>query len=245
MSAPLVLIHGYPFDHTLWDFVSEPLRRNISVIAPDLSGFGGKPVLKEAPSIDLLADEIAALLKSKKIEKAVVAGMSMGGYVALALAERHPNLVAGLGLISTQAGADTDEARKGRRDLITKVQAEGPQAALKVALPKLFAPANADNESFKKFPIQGAEKAGVAGICWALEAMARRPDRTAVLKSLRVPALVLHGTEDMFIPVERARQTADLIAGVDFVAVPDAGHVLPLESPSTVVESLRHLMERL
>src|SRR5205823_3719468 len=111
-------------------------------------------------------------------------------YVALAFAERHPRQLAGLGLINSQTLADTKETRAGRRTMMEKVRREGTRAATNAALPKLFAPANAAKKDLASFAIHGAEQAGVAGITWALEAMARRPDRTSVLQKLPVPVLL-------------------------------------------------------
>src|SRR5437867_6925061 len=207
---PLVLLHGYPFDHTMWDHVAALLNERTRVLAPDFPGFGERPVAEQAPSIDVMADDVAGLLKREGIPRAVVAGMSMGGYVALAFAQHYKERFAGLGLISTQSAADTEQARAGRRAMIGKVQREGSEAAARAALEKLFAPRNANKPELIRFPLQGAKRAGAAGIVWALEAMASRPDRTELLKHLNVPVLVLHGEEDQFIPIHRARAMAQL-----------------------------------
>src|SRR4029434_2037975 len=139
------------------------------------------------PSLELIADDVARQLPGE----AVIAGFAMGGYVALARAEKHPELVAGLALINSQAAADTEEARQGRRAMIEKVRKEGTRAATDVASPKLSAN---PREELSRYALKGAERAGVAGITWALEAMARRPDRTQVLRRLGKPMLILHST---------------------------------------------------
>ncbi|MGI8966032.1 MAG: alpha/beta fold hydrolase [Limisphaerales bacterium] len=244
MKTTLILIHGYPFDHTLWDFVKADLGNKIALITPDLPGFGDNPVAPDEPSIDFFAGEIARLFELHHLQRAVVAGMSMGGYVALSFAERYPKKLSGLGLISTQACADTTEARQGRRQMIEKIKKEGSQLAAAAAIPKLFAPANLENKSLLKFPQQGAEKAGVAGICWALEAMARRPDRISLLPQLQIPTLVLHGIEDKFIPVDSAREMARQIPNAEFIEVSGAGHASPIEAPKIVAEALRRLCQR-
>src|SRR4051812_20007881 len=101
MSFPaLILIHGYPFDHTMWSEVVLALGDKTKIIAPDLPGFGDNPARNDEPSIDLMADDVAELFEFHHIKRAVVAGMSMGGYVALSFAERHKEQIAGLGLIS-------------------------------------------------------------------------------------------------------------------------------------------------
>jgi len=245
MSAPaLVLVHGYPFDHTLWDQVIALLDPKVQVLAPDLRGFAGQPTGDAEPSLDRMAEDLKALLDRHDIGRAVVAGMSMGGYVALAFAEHHPERLAGLGLISSQAAADTEQARASRRAMIVKVRQEGAQAAAAAVIPKLFAAGNSAKPELIRFPQAGAEQAGVDGIVWALEAMARRPDRTTLLHGLPIPVLFVHGVEDQFIPADRARELAKLPRNTRYVEIENAGHATPLEAPAAVAEALTDLIER-
>ena len=239
-TTPLVLLHGYPFDHTLWDQVTA--RLNCEVIAPDLRGFGGNPIGSEEPSLEVMAEDVAHLLQQKTQSRCVIAGFSMGGYVALAFAERHAPLVAGLGLINSQALADTEQTRTARRTMIEKVRREGPRAAVEAALPKLFAQANPAKEELARFPRRAAEQAGAAGISWALEAMARRPDRSAVLERLQVPLLLVHSTEDQFIPIQQFRAVAQKFPRSVSVEIPGAGHCSPLEKPDMVAQALSQLV---
>ena len=243
-AATLILLHGYPFDPTMWDKVLAALPKDIKVITPDLPGFGQTPVGADEPSLDFMADEIAKLLVRENIPRAVLAGFSMGGYVTLSFAERFQDRVAGLALINSQALADTDEVRAGRRATIQKVHQQGVRAATDAAMPKLFAAANVNKPELLRYPMEGANKAGVAGITWALEAMARRPNRTAVLQRLTVPLLILHTTEDKFIPVERARDLAKQIPSALYVEVAEAGHCSPLEAPDEVAKALLELLQR-
>src|SRR5947209_8149912 len=199
----------------MWDNVLEYLVQD--VIAPDLRGFGQTPASSDEPALEAMADDVSKLLDSHHVERAIVAGFSMGGYVALAFAERHPRQLAGLGLINSQTLPDTDEARAGRRAMIEKVRREGPRVASDAALPKLFA-AVAD-QNLASFAIEGAERAGVAGITWALEAMARRPDRTALIEKLTIPVLLIHSIEDRFIPVERAHALAERLPKALYVEI--------------------------
>lgn len=240
---PLILIHGYPFDHTMWKFVIAALGNKTRVLAPDLPGFGDNPAENAEPSLDLMADDVAKLLELHKIDRAVIAGMSMGGYVALAFAERHPNRLAGLGLVSTQSASDTPEAQQARRTMIEKVRDAGVSPAVEAVLPKLFSEANRNSGELKQFAIQGADNAGVEGICWALEAMARRPDRGAVLRALKAPAVVIHGADDAIVSTERARQMSRLIPDSQYIEV-SAGHASPLEAPQEVANALLGLLQR-
>jgi len=240
--VPLLLVHGYPFDHTLWDGVVGFLREEFECHAPDLPGFGANPPPVAEPSLDLYADFLAGYLEGLGIKRAVVAGMSMGGYVALAFAQRHPARLAGLGLVSTHPFADTDEIRAARRAMAARVRAEGPLAAAAAVLPKLFAPSRHGAADLEAVPARAAEAAGVAGITFALEAMAARPDRRALLNHLGLPILVAHGAEDQLVPLERARTLADELSGAKLVSMERAGHVLPLEAPGTLSAALGALV---
>src|SRR5438105_1552427 len=155
MSSPaLLLIHGYPFDHALWGWVTPLLDKNIHVLTPDLRGFNGDSPGPDDPSLEQMADDLDLLLREHAIKRSVVAGMSMGGYVALAFAERFPARVLGFGLISSQAAADTDEARTSRRAMVEKVQREGVDVAIQAVIPKLFAPENSDRSELIRFPME-------------------------------------------------------------------------------------------
>lgn len=240
---PLVLIHGYPLDHTMWFGVIAALGGGVRASAPDLRGFGKAEPLEGEPSIDAFANDIISQLGREGIDRAVIAGMSMGGYVALALAEKAREKVAGLALVNSQSFADTEEARAGRREMIKKVRAEGVSAATDAILPKMFTPARAKNPDFQRFVVEGANAAGVDTICWALEAMARRPDRSHILEDGEIPTLVLHGAEDQLIPAEKARKMAALNAKTHFVALKNAGHGAAMETPDEVATNLRKFME--
>ncbi len=218
----------------MWERVTTHLDAGLKVITPDLRGFGSNRASGE-PSLEAMADDVAAALPAQ----AVVAGFSMGGYVALALADRHPHVVAGIALINSQSVADMDEVRQGRRTIIEKVKEKGIGPAIEAALPKLFA---AQDPDLTQYALKGAERAGAAGIAWGLEAMARRPDRTAVLKRLGKPILIVHSTDDKFIPVTRARDLAKLL-GAKYVEIVDAGHGTPLETPGKVAAALREFID--
>jgi pimeloyl-ACP methyl ester carboxylesterase len=233
-GTPLVLLHGYPFDHSMWDKVVARFEPDRRFLAPDLRGFGIEPGPFE-PSVEQMADDVAQQLPTA----AVIAGFSMGGYVALALAEKYPQLVCGLALVNSQALADTDEVRQGRRVMIEKVRERGVEAALEAAIPKLFA--NSSTE-LHRYPTLGAQRAGVAGITWALEAMARRPDRTTVARRLGKPILIVHSTEDKFIPAARARELANSLPA-KYVEIERAGHCTPLEAPEKVAAALKEFVD--
>lgn len=243
-DAPLLLIHGYPFDHTMWFPTIASIGAHARVIAPDLPGFGTTPLLRDRPpSLEAFADYLADILDQAGHPRAVIAGMSMGGYVALAFAEKYPRRVLGLGLVSSQAAADSPEGRQARFDTIQRIRAQGPGVAVDALLPKLYSDRTSHLPDLQQYPRKGAQDAGVAGLCWALEAMARRPDRTALFQSLELPVLVVHGSDDKIIPIAKARQLAERCRQPILVELPGVGHGSPLEAPDKVAAALVGLVQ--
>lgn len=238
-----VFLHGFPLDHRMWVDQLAALGDVRHCVAPDLRGFGrSEPLAEDHLSMELLADDVAALVQGLGYESADIVSLSMGGYVALALWERHPTLVRSLALMDTRSGADTESDRAGRRETADLVVAHGRDqlfANLREALLPPHAPLWAAAR------LRGMiESVTVDTIVAALEGMARRPDRTALLESIDVPALVLVGAEDRLTPPEVAEHMAGIIPGAELVVVPGAGHLPPVETPGAVAEALRQFWER-
>ena len=243
-DIPLILIHGFPFDHTMWFSTIASLGSKAKVLAPDLPGFGKSPLLgEETPSMEAYAQFLLRQLDENNYEKATIAGMSMGGYVALAFAERYPERMCGLGLISSQAAADSEEARHGRKEMIKNIKAKGTSAVTETIIPKMFSEVARANIELTKYPQQGAENAGREGLIWAVQAMAVRRDRINVLAELRCPVLIAHGTEDKIVPIAKVRAMIDVCHKPIFVEIPGAGHASPLEAPDQVAYGLGRLVQ--
>ena len=243
-GTPLVLLHGYPFDHTLWFSTIASLGRRARVLAPDLPGFGRTPLpYKKTPSIELMADFVAEFLDQSDKKEVILAGMSMGGYVALAFANKYPQRLKGLGLISTKPGADTAEAKKGRKEIVQKIKSEGPQIAAQLIMPRLFAKEKPGSPEYAAYAQQGAERAGTEGLTFALEAMAARPDRTSMLRKLKIPVLFAHGNEDRLLPFAPVRDLAESCHDPILVEIKGAGHATPLEAPDQLAAALARLVD--
>ena len=241
-EIPLVLVHGYPMDHTMWFSTIASIGSQARVICPDLPGFGREPVLEMKPSVEAYASWLAHFLETQGVGAAAIAGMSMGGYVAMALAEKFPELVAGLALVSTQTAADTTEAKSARKQLVDRIEKEGSAVAADAILPKFFSEKALDKPVLSQYVRDGAARAGVPGLTWALQAMAGRPDRTRLVENLRVPVLVLHGSDDQIVPVSRARGLAENLRLPIMVELRGVGHGSPLESPDGVAQALIRLL---
>ena len=254
-SLPLVVLHGFPVDHRMWLDVTDLLPGERTVIAPDLPGFGTSPsgpdvaaALGTDPavaSIDVMGDGVAASLRAAGVERAVVAGLSMGGYVALSMLERHPDLVAGLGLLDTKATADDDEARAKRLEIAERVRAEQRvEAVYGMRTSVLGATNRVARPDLVERVFTWIADQGPSAVAWAQEAMAARPDRTALLADYPGPAVVVVGEEDELSPVDVARGMSYRLADSDLVIVPRSGHMTSIESPQPVASALSRLLRR-
>jgi 3-oxoadipate enol-lactonase len=245
-GTPLVLVHGYPLDHSMWQGQLDELADAARMIALDLRGFGASDVVPGTATMQQMADDVAALLDALKIAEPVVfCGLSMGGYVAWQFALRHRSRLAKLIVCDTKAAADSPEAASGRRQTADKVLAEGPAAVAEALLPKLFAPATSDRQpqviaATKRVILQTKPD----GIAAALRGMAERPDVTSQLGTIDVPVLVLCGEHDGISPPDEMRQMAAALPQAAFTLIQDAGHMTPLEQPAAVNDEIRAFLAR-
>lgn len=241
----VILLHAFPVDSTLW----APQRRAVAsagyrVITPDLPGFGGSAVSTEIPSVDVMADEVAAMMDELGIENAVVGGLSMGGYVAMAMLRRHPARISRLVLADTKAGADTAEAAANRERIAVDVLASGSTAALAGAmLPNLLGETTRATRPEVVAAVTrwiGAQAA--PAVAWAQRAMASRPDSFTDLSTFTDPLLVVVGAEDTISPMSDAEAMALAAASggsaTTITEIADAGHLTAAEDPDAVTRAL-------
>ncbi len=239
-GTPLLLVHGFPHSRAFWAPMVEALRQRAGVraIAPDLRGFGDTPA--RAPlTLDQHADDLVALLDHLGIARAVVCGLSMGGYVALALWRRHPGRVRALVLADTRATADDDAQRAKRVELAGVARAEGSAAVADQQLPGALGKTTRASDPARVAGLRALMAgASVEGIVGALDAMRERPDSTPTLAGITVPTLVVVGTEDVLTPPKDARALAAGIPGARLVESPAAGHVSAWERPEAFAAAL-------
>lgn len=240
-GTPLVLVHGYPLDHSMWSGQLDGLAAACRVIAPDLRGFGASEATPGTVTMEQMADDLAGLLDALAIKQPIVfCGLSMGGYVAWQFAFRHRPRLAKLILCDTRAVADTPEVAAGRRKTAEKVLVEGAEVAADAMLPKLFAPATyAEQPQVVEATRKVMLRTKTEGITAALRGMAERPDVTSRLNEIDVPALVLCGQHDGIAPPSEMRQIAAKLPNSRFVEIAAAGHMAPLEQPEAVNAAIR------
>ena len=246
-GIPLLFVHGFPLDHTLWQPQLESLSDIAQVIAPDLRGFGQSDAPEGVYTMEAQADDLAALLDILHIERAVVCGLSMGGYIALAFWRRYASRVLGLLLVDTRAGADAPAARQARLDTAERVKQEGTAFVVEDMLPRLLAEvtrqSRPDVVEFARAMMLRQSPAGVVG---ALLGMAERPDSTPMLPTISVPTLAVFGAEDVITPAEtEGRSLAAAIPGAKLVVTPNAGHLSNLEQPEAFNATVHEFLARM
>ncbi|ROS23200.1 alpha/beta fold hydrolase [Cellulomonas sp. PhB150] len=244
-GLPVVLVHGFPLDHRMWLAVAAALPGTRAVHAVDLPGTPGHLAALPEPSVEASAASVAAALAQAGIGRAVVAGMSMGGYVALALAEAHPGLVAALALVDTKSTADPDDARANRLRIADEAEAAGSVAPVRPMATTLVGESTrAGRPAVSEQIAAWIEDQSPAGVAWSQRAMAARPDRTAVLRAFAGPVAVVVGDEDDLTPIDAAEHMVAAAADAQLVVVPRAGHMAAAEQPEAVAAALGDLAQR-
>ncbi|MDO9301413.1 MAG: alpha/beta hydrolase [Anaerolineales bacterium] len=235
-GKPLMLIHGFPLDHTTWNETASLLENNFDLILPDLRGFGQTTTVETPYTMSDMADDLARLLDHLKIEKITLAGHSMGGYVALAFAKKYPQRVSGLGLVSSQAAADSTEGKDRRYQTAADVAQKGVGVVAEAMTPKLSADARV--QAFVRVLMEKQTPSAVIG---ALKAMAEREDLMSHLSSVTFPVLLIHGNADVLIPIERAKEIKAVLPSARFVELHGAGHMPMMEFAKETAEGLKFL----
>jgi 3-oxoadipate enol-lactonase len=235
-GAPLVLLHGYPLDHHLWDEVLPLLEDSFEVITPDLRGFGESTTVDTPYTMDDYASDIAGLLDQLGIQKTAIAGHSMGGYVALAFARLFPERLSGLGLVSSQVLADPPDRKEGRYKSAAEVAENGIGSVVATMTPKFTT-----DENLQPLARASMERQQPAAYIGALKAMAERIDSTPLVSSLKVPVVIIHGDTDALIPVQRAREVREALPEAHLVEISGAGHIPMLEAKEKTAEALKDL----
>lgn len=238
-TPPVVLLHGFGLDRSIWrELVVEHLGDQ-QVILPDLRGHGESDAPSGVYDMPLLAHDVAGLLGHLGVAQVILCGHSMGGYVTLAFAEQFSEKLAGLGLITTNAQADSVEKRAGRYTLIEDVRTRGSIAVAENLAPRL----SRDPEVIRKaYDLIG--QSDPAGLIGSLRGMAEREDKTGLLGQIDLPALVIAGEDDQITNFEESKGMADNLPGGEFSGLPGVGHMPMLEDPEALGVALRGLIER-
>jgi pimeloyl-ACP methyl ester carboxylesterase len=243
-AGTLVLLHAFPLNARMFEPQLALAERGWRVIAPQLRGFDGGTGDPPAATLDDYAADVVDLLDALHVSEAVIGGVSMGGYLALALFRLVPRLFRGIVLADTRPQADTPEGLEGRRAMLTMVAEKGPAAVADAMIPKLLGETtrreNPGLAAHVRALIEASSSEAIAG---AMRAMMSRQDSTRLLGTIHCPALVVVGDEDGITPPAVAGEMHRAIAGSELLVVPAAGHLSSLEQPQRVNAALAHFLD--
>jgi 3-oxoadipate enol-lactonase len=232
IGTPLILLHAFPLNADMWRPQLEQAPAGWRLIAPDLRGFGGSAIDSEEIGIDDYAHDVLLLMDDLLLGRAVIAGLSFGGYVAFAMFRRAPERVAGLLLADTRSTADTDDGLRTRRELLEAIRREGTGILPDRQMPKLLGATTRRERPEVVADVRRIIAASPSqGIEAAIVALMRRPDSTADLGRIAVPTLIVVGEEDEITPVTDARSMHAAVRGSSLTILPAAGHLSSLEVP--------------
>jgi 3-oxoadipate enol-lactonase len=241
---PVVLIHGFPFDHRIWEEQAEALSESYRVITPDLRGHGKSPVPEGVYNMDLMARDVFALLDDLGIKRAVWAGHSMGGYITMAALRLAPERIAGVAFVATHPHADSDEKRVGRLETAEKVLAEGSQVMVDAMRSDIFAPEFGTDSDTAEAVYNIMRATSPVGIAGALRGMAERPASVETLRKISVPAVVIAGEDDQIVALDVAKEmVTDMGPNASFVGIPGAGHMLMIEQPAATTLAFQTFLD--
>jgi 3-oxoadipate enol-lactonase len=231
-GPPLVLLHAFPLDRGMWEPQWTALGDRYRIIAVDLPGFGESPA-DPGFTVESAADRVAQLLDRLKLQQVALGGLSMGGYVALAFARKHPDRLTALILADTRSEADDAAGKEGRSRLIKLTEEFGPSKVYEGMLPKVLGAGTQESQPQVVAFVRGlATRQTAEGVIGGLTALRDRPDATPSLEKIDVPTLILVGSEDGLTPPELSDAMGKQIRGSKVIRIPGAGHLSNVENPT-------------
>ncbi|MGZ5244519.1 MAG: alpha/beta fold hydrolase [Bacteroidia bacterium] len=231
-AKAVIFVHGFPFSHKMWDEQMEALPAEFKGIAYDGRGFGYSEVGELPYSIDLFADDLLALIEMLKLDKPIICGLSMGGYVALRAVEKDQSKIGGLVLCDTRSEGDNDEGKIKRFQAIEKIQKEGLDNYAADFVKNVFWEENlvkipAKVEKIKRI----IEDSSATAVGRTFLAMAARTDTSGKLSEIKLPTLIMVGEHDKLTPPIASQSMHEKIAHSQLEIIPDAAHMSNLENP--------------
>lgn len=232
-GSPVVFIHAFPLNQTMWDDQVAEVRHQCRAITLDLRGFGNSDAPPGPYAMEQMAADVRGLLSFLKVDRAVIAGLSMGGYIALAFYRSYPDAVSAMVLADTRASADTHQARNKRIASAEKAEKEGSNAIAEEVAPALLGKTTMQTDPAilerVRDMIRGNSPHGIAG---AQRGMASRRDSTYILPGIDVPVLIIVGGEDELTPPAEAESLRSGIPRSHLIVIENAGHLSNLERPA-------------
>ncbi|HWQ33779.1 MAG TPA: alpha/beta fold hydrolase [Blastocatellia bacterium] len=245
-GQPVIFLHAFPLSQQMWNEQAAALSQTNRVITFDWRGFGESELRGDRFAMDLLAEDLAGLMNEIGIDRAVVCGLSMGGYAAFAFYRKYADRVKALILADTRAGADNEEGKRARLEMAELALQSGASAVADRMIHRLLAPVTLQN----KPAIAERVRAIIAGnrpetIAAAQRGMAERPDSTELLATISCPTLIIVGSDDALTSPNEAEKMRDQISDAGLVVISEAGHLSNLEQPDDFNRAVANFLKQL
>lgn len=244
-NPPVIFIHGFPYNSTMWSQQIKKLKESYYCIAYDVRGLGDTPPGDGQFTIEMFVDDLFSVMDSLDLDKPIVTGFSMGGYITLRAIEREHDRFRAVILCDTKSEADDDTGRIKRAGAISTIDKEGVEKFASDFVPMTFG-----DDAQQQIPetynttLEQAKNESPIGVKGCLLAMAARTDTTAALGNIGIPTLLLVGEKDTLTPPSVMKDMHEKIAGSDMVTIPKAGHMSPLENPEAVTQNIQEFLSR-
>lgn len=239
IGIPVIFLHAFPLNRGMWqgEILALLAEERYRLVTLDWRGFGESELPNDVSTMELFADDVAGLMDALGMDKAVLCGLSMGGYAGFAFLRKYPQRVQGLILADTRPGADTDEGKANRENVARLAEAQGTGAIADLQLPRLISDETRQHHAEVELRIrQMIGAATPQGIAAASRGMARRVDASDLLAGIMCPTLVIVGEHDVLTPPAVAQEYAGRIPDVQVVMIPSAGHLSNLEQPEAFLQ---------
>ncbi|MCX7798604.1 MAG: alpha/beta hydrolase [Melioribacter sp.] len=244
-NKPIVFIHGFPFDHTMWQNQINVLSDEYYCLAYDVRGLGESYVGDGQYTMEFYVDDLFSIIKELKLQKPTLCGLSMGGYIALRAIEREQEAFSALILCDTKSEADDNVGKLKRSENINIINTEGIKKFVDVFVPNCFADETIEEQKdlFNSI-LTKCYKQNPIGVKGAIIAIMSRTDTTAFLPQIKIPTLILCGSFDKLTPPQVMRTMSEKIPNSEFAIIPQAGHMSPIENPNAVNDLIKGFLKR-
>ncbi len=243
-GPPLLFVHGFPLNSRMWQAQIERFKTEFTVLTPDLRGFGASDVSPGTVTMEQHADDLNTLLDALQLEQPVIfCGLSMGGYIAWEFWKQFPQRLRALMLCDTRSEADSEAGIKNRLKMVDLVLKHGPESISSSMIPNLISETSQRHQpEISKSLIEMIESTDREGIAASQRGMAVRKDFSDQLMDIKVPALLIVGSEDQLTPPAVMKNMSTQLPHAKYIEVPDAGHMTPMEAPDIVNQAMEDFL---
>lgn len=245
-NKTIVFIHGFPYDHTMWNAQIEVLREKYFCVSYDIRGLGESPAGDGQFTMESFVDDLEIILNELKLIKPIICGLSMGGYITLRALERMQDRFSAAILCDTRSEADNNEGKLKRAAAIKRINTEGLAPFSKDFITNCFADSFRQNrsEELNKI-IEKSSTFNSVGVKGCLLAMLSRTDTTQFLTQIKIPTLLICGENDTLTPPSVMKEMFHKIPTSEFAEIKNSGHMTPIENPDEVNKALLNFLSKL